>query len=71
MVELCVLLGLLVSFAALLIVKLLRRGTSRTQNADGLRIEQAHRDQAHEDRMSYSSVATHNYPFTTGGPYGG
>lgn len=66
MVDLLVFLGLLALSAAFLIVKLLRRGTSRTENADGLLIEQARRDQAHVDRMSYNSSTLHNIPYPWG-----
>ncbi|MFD3456131.1 hypothetical protein ACFWVC_28635 [Streptomyces sp. NPDC058691] len=62
MVELAIFLLLLASFAMYLIVKLLRRGGRRTENTDGLLIEQTHREQAHNDRMTYNSAAVHNVP---------
>ncbi|MEU4092870.1 hypothetical protein [Streptomyces sp. NPDC026673] len=64
MAELVVFLSLLAVVVVFLIVKLMRRGSSRTQNADGLRIEEARREQAHDDRMSYNSLAVHQYPLT-------
>lgn len=68
MVEVGILLFLLASFAAFLIVMLLRRGNRRTETADGLRIEQARRDQAHSDRMTYNSLATHGNPYGSFNP---
>ncbi|MET9467276.1 hypothetical protein ABZY44_21215 [Streptomyces sp. NPDC006544] len=41
---------------------LLRRGNRRTETAEGLRIEQARREQAHHDRISYGATALHNSP---------
>ncbi|GAA1006596.1 hypothetical protein STXM2123_801 [Streptomyces sp. F-3] len=41
--------------ALLLIVVILRRGNSATENADGLLIEQARRLQAHQDRVSFDA----------------
>ncbi|HEY9367400.1 hypothetical protein [Streptomyces sp.] len=61
-----VLFGVLGVIAALLIVTLLRRGSGRTENADGLLIEQDRRLQAHSDRTSYNSYAAHNAPPTMG-----
>ncbi|MEU1623664.1 hypothetical protein ABZ479_41090 [Streptomyces sp. NPDC005722] len=64
MVEFGILLFLLVSFVAFLVVKLLRRSNRRTENADGLLIEQARREQAHADRWTYNSATVHNAPLT-------
>ncbi|MET9880151.1 hypothetical protein ABZZ36_36910 [Actinacidiphila glaucinigra] len=64
MVELGILLFLLVSFVAYLVVKLLRRSNRRTENADGLLIEQARRRQASDDRWTYNSASVHNAPLT-------
>ncbi|MFF7215899.1 hypothetical protein ACFZAU_36085 [Streptomyces sp. NPDC008238] len=64
MVEFGILLFLLVSFVAFLVVKLLRRGYRRTENVDGLLIEQARREQAHADRWTYNSATVHNAPLT-------
>ena len=64
MVELGILLLLLASFVTYLVVKLLRRGNRRTENADGLLIEQARREQAHADRWTYNSASVHNAPLT-------
>ncbi|WP_406433628.1 hypothetical protein [Streptomyces sp. NBC_01589] len=50
--------GLIGVTAVALIVKLLRR--NRTENVDGLLIEQASRVQAHNNRVTYSSTAVHN-----------
>ncbi|MEU8529800.1 MULTISPECIES: hypothetical protein [Streptomyces] len=60
MTAVLVLFGVLGAFAALLIVTLLRRGSGRTENADGLLIEQDRRLQAHSDRTSYNAFAAHN-----------
>ncbi|MER8005371.1 hypothetical protein [Streptomyces sp. NPDC094149] len=57
MIELGVLFGLLVAGAAALIFVLLRRGNSGTQNVEGLLIEQARREQAHNDRVTYNAGA--------------
>uniref|UniRef100_A0AAU2UY84 Secreted protein n=1 Tax=Streptomyces sp. NBC_00003 TaxID=2903608 RepID=A0AAU2UY84_9ACTN len=64
MVTVYVFLGLLAGAAILLIVKLLRRGNSRTENAEGLLIEQQSRIQAHSDRVSFGTFAAHNAPPT-------
>ncbi|MFD8009369.1 hypothetical protein [Streptomyces sp. NPDC058955] len=45
-----------------LLVVLLRRGRSGTENAEGLRIEEQARIQASQDRVSYNSWAMHNAP---------
>ncbi|MFD8075501.1 hypothetical protein ACFV3E_22960 [Streptomyces sp. NPDC059718] len=68
MVELAIFLLLLASFATFLTVKLLRRSNRRTETADGLRIEQARREQAHSDRMTFNSLATHGNPFGSFNP---
>ncbi|MEU4091578.1 hypothetical protein [Streptomyces sp. NPDC026673] len=68
MVEVAIFLLLLASFATFLVVKLLRRGNRPTETADGLRIEQARRDQAHSDRMTYNSLATHGSPYGSFNP---
>ncbi|MBT2438605.1 hypothetical protein J7E93_00370 [Streptomyces sp. ISL-36] len=66
MTSLLVLFGVLGGSVALLVVKLMRRGSGRTENVEGLLIEQARREQAHSDRTSFSSFASHNSPPTTG-----
>ncbi|MFI5628863.1 hypothetical protein ACIA8E_05675 [Streptomyces sp. NPDC051664] len=58
MIELGIMFGLMGVTAVALIVKLLRR--NRTENADGLLIEQASRVLARNDRVTYSSTAVHN-----------
>ncbi|MER6778588.1 MULTISPECIES: hypothetical protein [unclassified Streptomyces] len=60
MVELSVLLGVMGLAAAWMVRTLLRRGKRRTENADGLLIEQARTAQASADRSSYNSNAVHN-----------
>ncbi|MEU8618950.1 hypothetical protein [Streptomyces sp. NPDC048623] len=55
-----VLFGVLAACAALLIVVLLRRGSGVTENADGLILEQARREQAHDDRSNFSTMAVHS-----------
>ncbi|WP_411104900.1 hypothetical protein [Streptomyces sp. cmx-4-9] len=62
MVELGVFFGVMVAAAAWMMRTLLRRGNRKTESADGLRIEQARREQAVSDRSSYSSNAVHNSP---------
>ncbi|MFH9955886.1 hypothetical protein ACH4OX_16935 [Streptomyces roseolus] len=44
----------------LLVILVLRRSTSRTESADGLRIEHEARSQAQMDRVSYNARAVHN-----------
>ncbi|KUL63875.1 MULTISPECIES: hypothetical protein [unclassified Streptomyces] len=56
--------GVLGAAALFLIVVLLRRGGSRTENADGLRIERRRREQASIDRATYHSSAVHKEPPT-------
>lgn len=60
MTAVLVLFGVLGALAALLIVTLLRRGSGRTETAEGLRIEQDRRLQAQSDRTSYNSFSAHN-----------
>ncbi|MEU3503272.1 hypothetical protein ABZ726_21790 [Streptomyces hundungensis] len=69
MLTLYVFLGLLVGGAGFLIVTLLRRGNSRTENAEGLLIEQASRLQAGRDRVSFGTIASHNAPPTMSDHY--
>ncbi|KOG52006.1 hypothetical protein [Streptomyces varsoviensis] len=58
--------GVLGAVFLLLIAVLMRRGSSQTENTDGLRIEQSRREQARADRSSFSSFAVHNAPFYNG-----
>ncbi|MGW0754117.1 hypothetical protein [Streptomyces sp. NPDC002587] len=60
MVELGVFFGVLVLAALWMVGTVLRRGKRRTETAEGLLIEQAHRQQAASYRTSYSSTAIHN-----------
>lgn len=64
MVTAYVFLGLLAGAAILLTVTLLRRAKSRTENAEGLLIEQQSRIQAHSDRVSFGTFSVHNAPPT-------
>ncbi|MFE0104502.1 hypothetical protein [Streptomyces sp. NPDC059009] len=57
MLSLLIPFGLLAAVAMLLIVVLLRRGNRRTENADGLLIEQQRRAQARTDRTTYGAGA--------------
>ncbi|MEU3607786.1 hypothetical protein AB0E83_20410 [Streptomyces sp. NPDC035033] len=57
-----VLFGVLGGAVALLVTVLLRRGGSRTEDAEGLRIEERARLQASQDRVSYNAFAVHNAP---------
>ncbi|GHB09882.1 hypothetical protein GCM10010305_60950 [Streptomyces termitum] len=68
-IGLLVLFGILGAIILLLIVVLLRRGGNRTENADGLLIEQEARVQAAQDRVSYNSFAVHNSPLTQSDSY--
>ncbi|WP_199552036.1 hypothetical protein [Streptomyces sp. N35] len=52
MLEIGLLIGGMAAIVAVLIAVVLRRN-SRTENADGLLMEQYARDQAHDDRMTY------------------
>ncbi|MET9887642.1 hypothetical protein ABZZ20_31820 [Streptomyces sp. NPDC006430] len=62
MIELGVFFGVM-GLAALWMVRiLLQRGNRRTETAEGLRIEQARREQAVSDRSSYNSDVLHNSP---------
>ncbi|KOU42970.1 hypothetical protein ADK54_19245 [Streptomyces sp. WM6378] len=63
-VTVLIFLGLLAGAAVLLVVTLLRRGNSRTENAEGLLIEQQSRIQAHSDRVSFGTFSVHNAPPT-------
>jgi hypothetical protein len=59
MIELGVLFGLMVTLAIALIVKLVRRGSSTTECAEGLLVEQARRVQAYNDRVSFNANTMH------------
>lgn len=59
MVALGILFGSLVAVVAVLIAVLLRRRNGFTENADGLRIEQARRLQARSDRVSFNAITLH------------
>ena len=65
MVSVVVFLVLMLGVALLSAVTVLRRRNRTTLNADGLRIEQAHRDQAHVARYAY------RHPFVDGSFPGG
>ncbi|MFF0431371.1 hypothetical protein ACFYU9_03940 [Streptomyces sp. NPDC004327] len=56
MTALLTLFGVLAASAGLLIAVLLRRRGGSTENAEGLVLERARREQAHRDRMNSSSV---------------
>ncbi|MGW1162205.1 hypothetical protein ACWD48_29220, partial [Streptomyces sp. NPDC002519] len=66
MIEIGVLLGLMLTLAIALIVKLVRRST--TENVEGLLIEQARRVQAHNDRVSYNAYTMRVFEFSGGVP---
>ncbi|MYS08013.1 hypothetical protein GTW71_20355 [Streptomyces sp. SID6041] len=57
-----VLFGILGGLILLSIVTLLRRSRTRTESAEGLRIEEEARLQASRDRVSFSTMAMHNAP---------
>lgn len=64
MVTLFVFLSLIAGAAVFLTATLLRRTNSRTQNADGLLIEQESRILARRDRVSFGTFAVRNAPPT-------
>ncbi|WP_420034838.1 hypothetical protein ACN2WE_22465 [Streptomyces sp. cg28] len=71
MVSIIVLFAVLALLVGGLMFKLLRRSGGRTENADGLLIEQAGRNRASADRNMYSAVNMHNLPPSLrGGPKG-
>ncbi|MFF9095943.1 hypothetical protein ACF1AX_22795 [Streptomyces sp. NPDC014802] len=59
MVEVGVLFGVLFAVVVMLVAVLLRRRNRNTENADGLRIEQARRVQARNDRVSFNAITLH------------
>ncbi|MFF2961025.1 hypothetical protein ACFVT1_19395 [Streptomyces sp. NPDC057963] len=59
MVQLLVMFGVLTSAVVYLIVVLLRRGNSRTENSDGLLMEQQAREEAKHTRAAFHSVTVH------------
>ncbi|GGU50646.1 hypothetical protein GCM10010289_83920 [Streptomyces violascens] len=69
MVTLYAFLALIVGAAIFLTATLQRRGNSRTQNADGLLIEQESRVQARRDRSSFGTFAVRNAPPTVADQY--
>ncbi|MFD7444758.1 hypothetical protein [Streptomyces sp. NPDC059909] len=64
MAALLTLFGGLGALVALLVIVLLKRGGTRTENADGLLIEHEARHLAHHHRTSYNALAVHNSPPT-------
>ncbi|MCP9958632.1 hypothetical protein [Streptomyces sudanensis] len=66
MTEIGVFLGLLVATALALIVVLLRRGNRRTDDAEGLLIEQRRRLQAQQDRANYAAHSLSAYTLLNG-----
>ncbi|NEA40076.1 hypothetical protein G3I42_12460 [Streptomyces sp. SID11385] len=60
MVAIGVLLGVMVLFAVLLIAKVLWRPYSRTEQAEGLRLEQKARDEVRNNRSQYGSHFVHS-----------
>ncbi|MGP9022956.1 hypothetical protein ACT1U9_31700 [Streptomyces sp. BR1] len=62
--------GLLLALVVFLSVVVVRRGRrSRTENADGLLIEQQRRIYAKSARTSFNSLAVHNSPPTMSDQY--
>jgi hypothetical protein len=68
-IELGILFGLFLVTALALIFVLLRRQNGRTENADGLLIEQARRIQAQNDRATYGTGAANGHLPTVRDPY--
>ncbi|MEV8588886.1 hypothetical protein [Streptomyces sp. NPDC051180] len=60
MTALLILFAILAGSGALLLLTLLRRGSSRTETAEGLRHEELARRQAQHDRVSFGAAAVHN-----------
>ncbi|MFE7549650.1 hypothetical protein [Streptomyces gardneri] len=60
MIAVLILFGVLGGVGALLTVTLLRRGSSRTETAEGILQEQEALRQAHHDRVSFGAGAVHN-----------
>ncbi|MFB7591663.1 hypothetical protein [Streptomyces sp. NPDC056169] len=60
MVAVIILFGVLGGIGALLTVTLIRRGSSRTETAEGLLQEQLALRQAQHDRVSFGAAAVHN-----------
>ncbi|WP_445395020.1 hypothetical protein ACSMX9_17450 [Streptomyces sp. LE64] len=54
--------GVLAAIVGVLVVVLLRRPSSTTENVDGLLIEQQRRIQAYEDRQNYGPGARNRPP---------
>ncbi|MBD0742616.1 hypothetical protein BG418_14160 [Streptomyces sp. CBMA152] len=69
MVTMIVFFGLLLTLVVFLSVVVVRRGRSRTENADGLLIEQQRRIYAQTARTSFNSLAVHNSPPTMSDQY--
>ncbi|MFD8571201.1 hypothetical protein [Streptomyces sp. NPDC059639] len=62
MASIIVLFSVLALLVGALVLKLLTRSGGHTENADGLRIEQARRNRASADRSTYSAASVHNLP---------
>lgn len=60
MIALLTLFGILGGIGVLLTVTLMRRGSSRTESAEGLLQEQQALRQAQHDRVSFGAAAVHN-----------
>ncbi|MFB6841839.1 hypothetical protein [Streptomyces sp. NPDC056361] len=60
MVALLIAFGVFGGIGVLLTVVLLRRGTGRTETAEGLLVEQEALRRAHHDRVSFGTTAVHN-----------
>ncbi|WP_017240771.1 hypothetical protein [Streptomyces sp. SS] len=60
MVALLILFGVLGGAGALMTVTLMRRGTRRTETAEGLLVEQEALRRAAHDRVSFGAAAVHN-----------
>ncbi|MEX0167975.1 hypothetical protein [Streptomyces sp. LMG1-1-1.1] len=69
MVALLIAFGVLGGIGVLLTVVLLRRGTGRTETAEGLLLEQQALRQARHDRVSFGTTAVHNSTPTAGDSY--
>ncbi|MFI8103812.1 hypothetical protein [Streptomyces sp. NPDC086023] len=69
MLALGILFAIMIALAVVLIVAIMRRRTSGAETAEGLRLEQDRRVQAHNDRMSYNAMLLHGTPPTLSDSY--
>lgn len=66
MIELVVLFSVLGLVGLYAVVTVMRREKRRSGSSDGILVELERTEQLARDRVSYSSNAVHNNPYTTG-----